>query len=147
MNPLRAFLLTVLAAVLSASVVACVSGPQRDAQMRVLNVTTRAANEASDAIVLAYQIRLQACLEKSATRIDYNTCRAKEDYTFTRVRLAWEGLRRAQDAYAIKLEGREMTPPEYLDWFRVTYCNLVSELPPEVALPPVLGFSCQESAK
>lgn len=139
--------LVLIAAGLAALVSTGCSPASRQNQTRVLNIATKAANEAEEGIVLAYRYQSERCLEKSATRLDFEVCRTELEHTYTKIRLLWGDLRRIQDQYATALEKGTYKPEDFLEWFRVSYCGLAADLPVDIVLPPVPGLSCQESAQ
>lgn len=139
-----AYLAVVALVIMSAMLHGCGASLTRSNQMRVLNIATTAANEAERQIVLAYARGAEKCLGQADNRITFDVCMSELDHEYTKVRLAWEGLRMTQDQYARALESSFYKPEEFLDWFRMSYCNLVADLPFEVRLPPVPGLSCQD---
>lgn len=118
------------------------STTNRQVQMNVVEVATQAANELGQGMLGLYQYQLQHCVEDSSTEMAYTVCKMGVDQVWGKARLSYSALRRTQDEYAAALEKNELKANEFLEWFRISYCELKASAPPELVLPPVPGLTC-----
>lgn len=121
------------------------SSTSRQAQLNVTEVATQAANELGQGMLQMYGLQLAHCVEESTNEMEYNICKMSVDQVWGKARLAYASLRRTQDLYASALERSEMNAADFLEWFRISFCELKDAAPPELVLPPAPGLTCGDA--
>lgn len=137
---------SLLALVLLLGGSAC-SPASRQTQLNVAEVATQAATELGQGMLALYNYQLAHCVEDSADEQTYTICKMGVDQVWGRSRLAYAALRRTQDEYATALEKNELKAADFLEWFRISYCELKASAPPELVLPPVPGLTCGDASQ
>jgi hypothetical protein len=116
----------------------------RQAQFKVADSISQAANATVPSITAQYKQDLRECLVPAETKLQYEVCASKVEERWSRLRLAWSHLRRVQDEYASALEKHEPILADYAQWLQTAYCHLKEVAPPSLKLPSVPGLKCDE---
>jgi hypothetical protein len=132
--------------VVLACALACACSPaSRQMQLNVAEVATQAASELGHAMAVLYSEQVQHCVIESTNSNDYAICKMGVDQAWGHARLAYDALRITQAEYADNLEKNKVTAADFLDWFRIAYCELKAFAPPELILLPVPGLTCGDT--
>lgn len=144
---LAVFLAGACALLAAISMQGCAAAPNRQVQMTVAEVATQAANELGQGMLHMYELQLGHCVAEATTEMDYTICKMAVDQVWGRARLAYSSLRRTQDEFATALEKNEIKAADFLEWFRISFCELKDAAPPELVIPPVPGLTCGDASQ
>jgi hypothetical protein len=136
---------TLLCLVLALGLTGSACSPKvQQTQMQVAEVATRAANEAGRAMLGLYHEQLGKCVADATNEMEYTICKMAVDQRWGPTRVRFASLRRVQDEYADALERNELRAIDFIEWFRVAYCEFRVNAPKEYKVPVVAGVECSE---
>jgi hypothetical protein len=136
--------LTLLVLVLALGGVSSCSPKSQQTQMHVAEVATMAANEVGRVMLLQYHAQLGRCVADATNEMEYTICKMAVDQTWGATRVRYASLRRVQAEYADALEKNDIRATDFIEWFRVAYCELRVNAPKSLQIPDVAGVGCAE---
>ncbi len=118
---------------------AACSPSARNIQVQTANAVAVAANKAAPLIVEEYRKAGVDCVDNSETILDADVCLTQLENKYSKVKIAWMGMRRAQIEWADALKSGSPKISDFMIGMEHAYCDLVHEMP---TLPTVPGLSC-----